>query len=220
MTEDEKNRGNGPGNDGSPPHDDGLIIEFVGHEDEGPHIAGGKGFVSVSPGPIARQEAAAAVADGTSAECEEKLREGEERFLRLRADFDNYRKRTDRDREDLRRSAAAGLLRDLLPVLDNLERALSNRPEGCPEEFHRGLALILQQFEGVLQKVGLEELVAAGKPFDPAFHEACTVVATGDVPPNHVLDVIQRGFTLAGKLVRPARVRVSTAPAEDGGPHA
>lgn len=217
MTETEKPSDNGAGNGGVPPEEDGVIIEFVGHEDEGPHVVGDGDLRADAP---AKPAAEASLPSGQAAEYEEKLREGEERILRLRADFDNYRKRADREREDLRRTAAAGLVRDLLPVLDNMERALSNRPEGCPEVFFQGLSLILQQFEDTLKKVGLEEVVAAGMPFDPAFHDACTMAPTTDLPPNHVLDVIQRGFTLAGKLLRPARVRVSAAPSEDGGPHA
>jgi molecular chaperone GrpE len=151
---------------------------------------------------------------------EDALREAEDRFLRLRADFENFRKRSDRERGEMRVTASAALIRDLLPVLDNLERAASHLPENCPEEFQRGLTLILQQLRGVFEQAGMRPVETEGAAFDPAVHEACAMVPTAALPPNHVVDVIQAGYTMGGKLLRPARVRVSAPPAADGGTHA
>jgi molecular chaperone GrpE len=211
--------------EGLPP-EDGVIIEFVDHEEEGPHQVGSERLETPAtrpgngPDQGTKAPAPAAASPSQAAAFEERIMEAEDRFLRLMADFENHRKRTEREREDLRRTAASGLVRDLLPVFDNLERAASHLPENCPEEFSRGLALVLKQFQDAMVKAGLETVEAEGKPFDPTFHEACAMVATGDLPPNHVVDVIQRGYTMGGKLLRPARVRVSAAPAGEGGQHA
>ena len=226
MTVPEKPPQTGTGTGAVLPPEDGVIIEFVDHKEEGPHLVGNERLETPAPRPGTSPDQAttgpapAAPSAFQVAALEEKIRDAEDRFLRLRADFENHRKRTDREREDLRRTAASGLVRDLLPVLDNLERVASHFPENCPEEFSRGLTLVLKQFQDAMGQAGLEAVEAEGKPFDPAFHEACAMVLTDDLPPNRVVDVIQRGYTMAGKLLRPARVRVSIAPAGEGDQHA
>lgn len=214
MTQDSNPNGSDAGG-APPPGDESLIIEFVDHEGEGPHVVGPDAEPAEAPAPSGGGPQGVAPPPG-----EDALHEAEDRFLRLRADFENFRKRSDRERGEMRVTASAALIRDLLPVLDNLERATAHLPENCPEEFRRGLSLILQQLRGVFEQAGLRSVEAEGAAFDPAVHEACAMVPTEDLPPNQVVDVIQAGYTMGGKLLRPARVRVSARPAADGGTHA
>ncbi len=144
---------------------------------------------------------------------ERELRETKERLLRLAADFENFRKRQERERQDHTRFANERLLRDLLPVVDNLERAWeSARRSGDAPAITAGLELILQEFQRVLQRAGAEAIEALGKPFDPALHEALQQVESETVEPGSVATEILRGYTLNGRVLRPALVAVATAP--------
>jgi molecular chaperone GrpE len=133
-----------------------------------------------------------------------------DRHLRLSADFDNHRKRTAREREETVCFANESLIGDLLPVLDNLERALATA-EGCAGagSIAEGIRLIHRQIEEVLGRCGLSHLAAAGVPFDPNLHEAVGVVPSGEHPEGTVVSEVRRGFTLKGKVIRPAMVLVS-----------
>ncbi len=135
-------------------------------------------------------------------------------YVRTRADFDNYRKRVEREREEDRARAGAALMKDLLPVLDNLERALSTAPPGEP--FRDGVALIHRQLLDALSRAGLEPLPALGEPFDPVYHEAVATEPTDQFEPNIVLEELQKGYKVGGRVLRPAAVRVS-APARGTG---
>lgn len=149
------------------------------------------------------------------------LREGK---VRLLADFDNYRKRADREREDTRRFAVGEPLRDVLEVADNLERALA--AQGSHEDLRRGVEMIAKQTQEVLRRHQVVEVPAAGQPFDPAFHEAVARVEDPTVSVAMVLDVYQRGYRLHDRLLRPALVRVAVPssqpapPASDPAPSA
>lgn len=144
---------------------------------------------------------------------ERELRETKERLLRLAADFENFRKRQERERQDHTRFANERLLRDLLPVVDNLERAWeSARRSGDAPAITAGLELILQEFQRALQRAGAEAIEALGKPFDPALHEALQQVESETVEPGSVATEILRGYTLNGRVLRPALVAVATAP--------
>jgi len=133
-------------------------------------------------------------------------------WIRARADFENLRKRLDRERDEERARAGSALARDLLPVADNLERALAGMPESDP--FRDGIALVHRQFVDSLRKAGLEPIEAVGKPFDPVYHEAVATEPTTGTPPNHVLAEIQRGYLFMGRVLRPSLVRVSVSPGE------
>lgn len=142
----------------------------------------------------------------------EQLADLQERHLRLRADFDNYRKRVEREKAAFSRRAAADLLRELLPVLDNLERALG---EGRGEDggaFREGVALIYRQAMEVLRRAGLEPIDAVGNPFDPNCHEAMERRATEEYPDQTVMEELQKGYRFQGQLLRPALVRVACRP--------
>jgi molecular chaperone GrpE len=135
-----------------------------------------------------------------------------ELYLRKMADFDNYRKRQERDMVEFRRFAHADLLRDCLPVVDNLERALA-APVGNGGSLQTGVELVLRQFKEILARYGLAEVNPLGGPFDPSFHEAFQRQGMEGVAENTVVQVLQKGYLLGERLLRPALVVVAAAPA-------
>ncbi len=134
----------------------------------------------------------------------------EDQLLRRQADFENFRRRVERDRSDFIQFAGMELVTELLPVLDDLERALK-APSSDPE-YVRGIELIYQRFYNALKKMGLEPIEAAGKPFDPNVHQAVDKVATEEAEDQTVLDEYQRGYNFKGKLLRPSMVKVAVKP--------
>jgi molecular chaperone GrpE len=135
-----------------------------------------------------------------------------EKFLRAAAELDNYRKRVAREREELIRSTAERVVAALLPVLDNLERAIASAKQHPTENaaLLDGLSQIHTQFRRTLEEFGLEEVKAhTGHPFDPNLHEAIDHLESAEHPEGVVLNQIQRGYKLANRLLRPARVIVS-----------
>ena len=130
-------------------------------------------------------------------------------LVRRQADFENYRKRVERERQEDRRHGTGRLIEDLLPVLDAFERALRAHDDPAYEEYRKGLELIYRQLWDTLARHGLERIVAQGKPFDPHYHQAIERVASTDHPDGTVLEVLQDGFLFHGKVVRPSVVRVS-----------
>ena len=147
-----------------------------------------------------------------------KAAENWDKFLRAAADFDNYRKRVTREKEELTRAARETIITALLPSLDNLERALEHSPDGTP--LHDGLLQVQKQFERALADFGLVEIVAApGAVFDPNLHEAISHIESKDQPEGAILQQVQSGYKLADKLLRPVRVVVSKgAPGANGAP--
>jgi molecular chaperone GrpE len=135
-----------------------------------------------------------------------------ELYLRKLADFDNYRKRKDKEMVDFRRQSNADLLRDLLPVVDNLERALAVGSEDTGG-VRAGVELTLRQFKDVLGRHGVTELDPAGQQFDPSLHEAVSRLHTAGAEPNTVLQVLQKGYRLGDRLLRAALVVVAAAAA-------
>ncbi|MGQ9556424.1 MAG: nucleotide exchange factor GrpE [Desulfurispora sp.] len=131
-----------------------------------------------------------------------------QRLARLQADFENFRKRTLREKEDLLKFAAEKLIGQLLPVLDNFERALA-APEGDGAAFRSGVEMIYRQLMDILHREGLESLQCVGQPFDPSRHEAVMRQPAGEQPENTVLAELQKGYTLHGKVIRPAMVCVA-----------
>lgn len=138
-------------------------------------------------------------------------------WLRTAADFDNFRKRTRKELEDARRSGREDLLRTLLPVFDNLERAIQSAQRSSDvKAIADGLAMIQRQFVDALGREGIARVPAVGQPFDPSVHEAIQQVETSDSPPGTVLAEVQPGYTQGDRLVRAAVVVVSKAKSEDG----
>ncbi len=139
---------------------------------------------------------------------QDELARFRELYLRKLADFENFRKRKEREAQEFRLAAHADLLRDVLPVLDNLERALSV-PEGDGSGIRAGVELVLRQFKDVLARYGLVEVNPKGQPFDPRYHEAIARETREDVGGETVLEVLQKGYMLRDKLLRPALVVVA-----------
>jgi molecular chaperone GrpE len=150
-------------------------------------------------------------------EAEAKAREAAEahdRYLRTLAEFDNYRKRVLREREEWRRQAQAELLREILPVLDNFHRALAADPGGVGDQgFRSGVELIHRDFLKALDRIGVRPFSAAGELFDPARHEAVARVERGDVADQTVVEEALRGYLFHDRVLRPAQVVVSVEPA-------
>ena len=133
-----------------------------------------------------------------------------DQLLRTAADFDNYRKRTRREQDDAQRRGREGVLKDLLPVFDNLERAAASA-EAAPDvkSVSEGLRIVLKQFTDTLEKIGLRRIPTVGQPFDPAVHEAIQHLASKDYPAGVVLAEVQPGYAMGDYLVRAALVVVS-----------
>ena len=131
-----------------------------------------------------------------------------ELYLRKMADFDNYRKRQERDMAEFRRLANGDLLRDCLPVLDNLDRALSV-PSGQDSGLRQGVELVLRQLKDTLGRYGLIELDPVGSAFDPSLHEAIQRVEREGIEDSTVIEAMQKGYLLGERLLRPALVVVA-----------
>lgn len=131
-----------------------------------------------------------------------------DRYLRLAAEYDNYRKRTAREWREQKERAAAEVLLEMLELADNLERAL-DAPGEDAAGLRKGVELIAQQLQMKLRRFGVEPLEAAGLPFDPQRHEAVLAVEAAGVESQQVVAVVQRGYTLHGEVLRPARVTVA-----------
>ena len=131
-----------------------------------------------------------------------------ELYLRKMADFENYRKRQEREMVEFRRLANADLLRELFPVLDNLERALE-APGSEGSGLRAGVELVLRQFKEILGRFGVVEIDPQGLPFDPTVHEALARHETAGVAENTVVQVLEKGYLLGERLLRPARVVVA-----------
>lgn len=138
-----------------------------------------------------------------------------DRYVRLQAEYENYRKRTDREKTRWRVSANERLLADILPVVDSLELALRHaRESGAGTALVDGVDLVLKQFQDVLARYGLEPIESEGRPFDPRIHEAVMRVDDPERDDNTVLEEYQKGYTLGGRTLRPSKVSVSRRPEE------
>lgn len=141
-----------------------------------------------------------------------RLEETHERYVRVSADFDNYRKRAAREREETIKVGNERLLKDLLPVVDNLERAVAHGA-GESEGLLAGVKMVLKQFQDTLARHGVTAFSAVGEPFDPVRHEALMQQETDEVAPGVVISELEKGYFLADRLVRPAKVVVAKGPA-------
>jgi molecular chaperone GrpE len=168
-------------------------------------------------------EAVDAAATGADAErvaaLEQELAEAKDRTLRVAADLENFRKRALKDREEAHHFGHQNLVKDLLPSVDNLERAVDHARKSGEESASgllEGVELVLRELHSVLAKHGVTPIEALEQPFDPALHEAMAQVPDGSKPPGTVVEVFQRGYQLRARLLRPARVVVSKLPDEAG----
>ena len=144
--------------------------------------------------------------DGLKAERDE-LRE---LLLRRQAEFDNFRKRTEKERSEYLQYAGMELVRDMLPILDDFDRAL--KVEGGNPDYTKGVDMIYSRMYEALKKMGLEPTETAGKTFDPHLHQAVERVETNDTPDGTILGEFQRGYHFKGKMLRPSMVKVAVKP--------
>ena len=169
-----------------------------------PEAQAADGGADLSPTAIAELQAQAA-----------KAKEHWDTLLRTTADFENFKKRAARERQDAVKFANESLLQKLVPILDTFDMALTaatNAKEGTAQSLQTGVSMILSQFRNTLTEAGLEEIDAAGKPFDPNFHEAVSQQETADVPEGTVVQQLRRGYKLKERLLRPATVIVAKKP--------
>ncbi|MBN8230966.1 nucleotide exchange factor GrpE [Corallococcus macrosporus] len=146
-------------------------------------------------------------------EAHERAKDFQDRAVRSAADLENYRKRAQKEKEDVQKFGVEKLLKDLLPVVDNLDRALDAAGKSPDfDSFQKGVAMTRKSFEDSLARHGVKGFSAKGQPFDPRLHEAIQQVESADVPAGHVLFEVTRGFYLNDRLVRPAMVVVARAP--------
>jgi molecular chaperone GrpE len=133
----------------------------------------------------------------------------QDRLLRTAAEFDNYRKRVDRDRRDQADAAVADALEDLFPIMDNLERALQAPPGADADAYRKGVELIHRQMADLLRKRGVKPIEAVGADFDPNYHQAVVQEVSADHRDGEVMEELRRGYMLGERLLRPAMVKVA-----------
>jgi molecular chaperone GrpE len=143
--------------------------------------------------------------------------EWRDRYLRAIADYENFRKRSDREKQDFFKYALAGMMKDILPVIDNFDRSLEHAEEG--DDFHKGVLLIYKQLYDILRQHGLTPIDQAGVPFDPKIHEAVVREEDPSFPSHTVSAILQKGYFLHDRLLRPALVKVAVGGPEQDGVH-
>ncbi len=167
------------------------------------------------PAPIIEQPAPES-ADGLAAEpppdpelMRAMLSERQSQYVRLAADFDNFRRRKAQELSDRVRYASEDAARALLPALDNLRRAVDHAPEGTDNAFLAGVRMTVRQFEEALTSLGITPIEAVGARFDPSLHEAVAGIESGEVEHDTVVDELQRGYRLHDRVIRPSMVRIA-----------
>jgi len=192
-----------------------------GSEEEGPRIAPSDELEAALAEAVASVESREDAPGGAAGEgASDEVAALRDQMLRLQADFENLRRRTLREKEEAWRYGHENLVKELLPTVDNLERAVDHARQsegGDVEGLLQGVELVLRELQGVFARHGVEEVEAEGKTFDPSVHEAMAQVPDDSVPANTVVQVFQRGYQLRDHLLRPARVIVSKS-SEDGRP--
>jgi molecular chaperone GrpE len=167
---------------------------------------------STAPAPTDR----VAALEAALAKAEQEKKDNWDKFLRSAADLENYRRRAKRDLDDARAESRTRVLKEMLPVVDNLERAVQHAEESAKtpelEAIVEGVRLVLRQFGAAFERVDVTAVEAQGKPFDPNLHEAISQHETAEHPPGTVVSVLQRGYKLGDRLLRPALVVVAKAP--------
>jgi len=208
----------------------------VSHEEqEGRNRMGGDGAGERAGGEDEGQNGTAATPADQVAALAAERDEMKDRMLRVAAEFENWKRRARKEQEDAENKAREAVLRDMLDVIDNLERAVGAFGEGAPAgaaasetgaapaqpqdaaAVLKGVGLVLRLFQSKFERYQVKPFAARGEPFDPRIHEAISKVATADVPPNAVAVELQRGYRIGERLLRPAMVSVATAPAGGDG---
>ena len=182
-----------------------VTPEVVGAPEE----ESAEGAAAASPDDAALKEL-----EGALEASRDEARRNYDSYLRAVADLENYRKRAQREKEELSRYGYDKVLREILPVMDNLERAVEHaKSEGADNTgLLQGVEMTLTQFGQVLEKFGVKPVAAKGEPFDPSHHEAMGQIESAEHPPNTVVQELQKGYYLHDRLLRPALVMVAKAP--------
>lgn len=149
---------------------------------------------------------------------ESELAELRDKYVRLYAEFENYKKRVQRDKEELIRYCNESILHEILPVIDTLEMALSHSDNSSPESLIKGVERTLREFQRVTEKFGLIPIPATGKPFDPSVHHAMSQVERDDVEDKTVVEEFRKGYMFGDKVLRPSLVAVSKKPSAEAVP--
>ncbi len=169
--------------------------------------------VSAPRGPAPAAESPETTADTARIEdLSAELIETKDRWIRLQADFENFRRRAQREREEAVRYGSQNLFKELLTTVDNLERAIEHARKGGGgnlENLLQGVELVQKDLLGLMARHGVSEVDAIGQPFDPSHHEAMAQAPDGSVAPGTILEVLQKGYKLRDRLLRPARVIVA-----------
>ena len=160
-----------------------------------------------------------AASNAPAAAAAESAESGEwkDRYMRALADYENFRKRAEREKQDFFKYALGGMMKDLLPVLDNFDRALEHAEEG--DEFHRGVLMIYKQLYDILKTHGLRPIDESNVPFDPKIHEGVVREEDPSVPSHTVVAILQKGYFLHDRLLRPALVKVAVGGPEPDAVH-
>ena len=144
---------------------------------------------------------------------EKEIEELKDKYLRTYAEMENMKKRLEKEKKEAIEYANETLLKEILPFIDNIERAIEHANENAKiEDFIKGIELTLENLLKTLEKFGVKQITAKDKPFDPNYHEAMGVVETDEVEPNTVVEEMQKGYILKNRLLRPSLVTVSKAP--------
>lgn len=156
------------------------------------------------------QEEDAAAAEAQLEQLRQQLEEQQQRLLRVQADYDNFRRRTRQEKEEFAKYAASELVEQLLPVLDNFDRALHAAENSKDfDSLFKGVDMIFRQFLQVLEQSGLKEMDAVGQPFNPEYHEAVMKVEDSEQEEGTIVEQLQKGYMFKDKVLRPAMVKVS-----------
>jgi molecular chaperone GrpE len=193
MNDDTDNQG--PAQDGPEPADPGMVVE-----------------VEAPPPP---PEDRVAALENALKKAEDERKDAWDKYVRALADLENYRRRSKRDLDDARADARTRVLKEILPVVDNLERAVAHGSAGDGDAILEGVRLVLRQFMTALERCEVTPVVADGQPFDPNLHEAISQQES-DAPPGTVVSVLQKGYKLGDRLLRPSLVVVARARAGGG----
>lgn len=191
-------------NDLSDDHMEGLRAERGDQVQPGDELSAADGSAALDLAAIL----------GNASELNKRLADKDEQMLRLQAEMQNVRRRSEADVDKARKFGLERFARELLPVVDSLEKAIEAASDDSASAtgMHEGVELTLNLLLGALRKFDIESVDPAGEPFNPELHEAMSVVVNPDMKPNSVMAVLQKGYTISGRLLRPAMVIVSKAP--------
>lgn len=199
----------------SPELEEALREAAAAVPDPAPREPKPAGAAPAEAGEVLLDQALEAPAEGELARVREELATAHDRLLRMQADFENFRKRAQREREDALAYGTQILVKDLLSVVDNLARAIEHARKsegGDLEGLLQGVELVRRELDALLVKHHVQEVEALGKTFNPALHEAMAQIPNAGVDPNTIVEVLQKGYRLRERLIRPARVIVARSP--------